>query len=121
MRDTGYASGLAGEEQALRYLTGRGMTLVERRYRGGDGEIDLVMAEGETLVFAEVKYRPSGRAGDGLSAVTPGKRRRLAHAAEAYLYERDVSDRPVRFDVVEITRDGVLHIPDAFRADPTRE
>ncbi len=82
MRGANYASGLEGEDRALRCLEGLGMTLKERRYRGGDGEVDLVMADGDTLVFVEVKYRPAGRAGDGLMAVTAVKRRRLVHAAQ---------------------------------------
>ena len=109
-----YAAGLAGEERALRYLEGLGMTLVERRYRGGDGEIDLVMEDGEALVFVEVKLRPSGRSGEGLLAVTRGKRRRLIHAAQAFCVEREAMDRPLRFDVVEITGDGVVHVKNAF-------
>ena len=117
MKDAQYAAGLEGEEQALRYLTARGMTLVERRYRGGDGEVDLIMADGDTLVFVEVKYRPSGRAGDGLRAVSKGKRRRMVHAAQFFRLKREAMDRQVRFDVVEITRDGVCHIPNAFWAD----
>ena len=109
-----YAAGVEGEERALRYLTGLGMTPVARRWRGGDGEADLVMADGDFLVFVEVKYRPNGRAGDGLMAVSPGKRRRLTHAASAFLFEREAMDRPVRFDVVEITRDGVDHVRNIY-------
>ena len=117
MRETNYRSGLEGEEQALRYLAGQGMTLVERRFRGGDGEVDLVMADGDTLVFVEVKYRPAGRPGDGLLAVSPAKRRRLVNAARVFCAKREAMDRPVRFDVVEITRGGIRHIPNAFWAD----
>ena len=117
MREANYQSGLEGEEQALRYLTGQGMTLVERRFRGSDGEVDLVMADGNTLVFVEVKYRPAGRLGDGLLAVSHAKRRRLVHAARVFCVKREAMDRPVRFDVVEITRDGIRHVPNAFWAD----
>lgn len=117
MRAGSYTSGLDGEEQALAYLAGLGMEPIARRYRGGDGEVDLVMAQGETLVFVEVKYRPAGHAGDGLLAVSRDKRRRLTHAAMAFCAEREAMGRPVRFDVVEITRDGVRHVPDAFWAE----
>ena len=117
MNDMNYVSGLNGEEQALRYLTDQGMTLVERRFRGSDGEVDLVMADGDTLVFVEVKYRPNGRLGDGLMAVSHAKRRRLVHAARVFCVKREAMDRPVRFDVVEITRDGIHHVPNAFWAD----
>lgn len=109
-----YESGVKGEEQAERYLTGLGMTCLARRYRGEDGEVDLVMAEGETVIFVEVKARPRGHAGDGFLAVTPAKQRRLAHAALHFLVSREWTQRPVRFDVVEITSDGLRHVPNAF-------
>ena len=111
---TRYTSGLRGEAQAEAYLEARGMTCLERRYRAADGELDLIMEDGETVVFVEVKYRPQSRAGEGLRAVTPNKRQRMIHAALAYLTEKQTLDRPARFDAVEITRDGVLHIPNAF-------
>lgn len=109
-----YDTGLAGEQRAEAYLCERGMRCVARRYRGGDGEIDLVMLDGDMVVFVEVKARPRGPAGHGLMAVTPAKRRRLSHAAQAFLVERGWLNRPARFDVVEISAEGVLHIPNAF-------
>lgn len=109
-----YDKGLTGEQQAEKYLAGLGMLCLERRYRGGDGEIDLVMQDGDTLVMVEVKYRPRSRAGAGLMAVTPAKQRRMLHAAQHYLMAREQTAAPVRFDVVEITTDGLLHLPNAF-------
>lgn len=111
-----YDTGLSGEQIAEMHLCAQGMTVIARRYRGGDGEIDLVMQDGETIVFVEVKSRPGSAAGSGLMAVTPAKQRRMTHAALAFLLEREWMDRLVRFDVVEITRAGVLHIPNAFMA-----
>lgn len=111
-----YESGLNGEALAEHYLCQRGMQFVARRYRGADGEIDLIMEDGDAVVFVEVKSRPKGQAGAGLMAVTPAKQRRMSHAAMCFLLEREWLERPVRFDVVEITRDGILHIPNAFMA-----
>ena len=108
--------GLAGERQALAYLRQHGMRPVCQRYRCPYGEIDLVMLDGECLVFVEVKSRPRGRAGDGMAAVTPAKRRRMAHAALAFLAQREYQGCAARFDVVEITRDGLRHVQDAFRS-----
>ena len=109
--------GVAGEEMAQRYLTERyGMRCLARRYRAQDGEIDLIMEDGDAVVFVEVKARPGGRAGSGFAAVGRDKQRRLAHAALNYLIERDWMAPPVRFDVVEITRDGIMHIPNAWMA-----
>ena len=109
-----YDKGLNGEQLAESYLAGQGMLCIERRYRGQDGEIDLIMRDDETIVMVEVKFRPNERAGAGLMAVTPSKQRRMLHAAQSFLLEREWMDVPVRFDVVEITADGVLHIPNAF-------
>lgn len=109
-----YTEGLTGEEMAERYLCSMGMICVDRRYRAMDGEIDLVMREGETIVMVEVKSRPKGRKGEGLLAVTPAKQRRIYHAAQAFLVEREWLTFPVRFDIVEITMDGLWHVPNAF-------
>lgn len=111
-----YKTGLSGELQAEQYLCNQGMHVLARRYRGGDGEIDLIMQDGETIVFVEVKFRPGSQAGTGLMAVTPAKQRRMTHAAMSFLLEREDLEQPVRFDVVEISRTGILHIPNAFMA-----
>jgi len=111
-----HTTGLQGEAAAEAFLCRMGMTVLARRYRGQDGEIDLVMQDGETVVFVEVKARPAAKAGMGLLAVTPAKQRRLTHAALAFLVEREWMNRPVRFDVVEITARGVQHVPNAFMA-----
>ena len=110
-----YQAGLTGEAAAEAYLTARGMTLLERRFRAMDGEVDLIMREGDVIVFVEVKNRPSGRHGDGLTAVTPAKQRRIVHAAGAFLMERDLFGKPIRFDVVELSADGLYHVPNAFQ------
>ena len=56
MRGGQYASGQQGERLAESYLSGLGMLCLARNYRGLDGEIDLVMQDGDTLVMVEVKY-----------------------------------------------------------------
>ncbi len=114
-RDEKYETGLTGEAQAERYLTEtRGMRCLDRRYRAESGEIDLVMDDHGTVTFVEVKARPRGIAGDGLLAVTPDKQHRLKSAALHYLVTNSLTEAPVRFDVVEITRSGLRHVPNAF-------
>ena len=113
---TSFDSGLSGEMMAEKQLLAKGMSFVARRYRGADGEIDLIMLDDDIVVFVEVKARPHGQAGSGLMAVTPSKQRRMTHAALAFLMEREWMERVVRFDVVEVTRDGFIHIPNAFMA-----
>ena len=111
-----YETGLRGEEIAEEYLIRKGMRPLERQYREKAGEIDLIMEEGETLVFVEVKARFSDReAGGGLRAVTPAKQKKIARCAMLYAMKRGCLRRPMRFDVVEINREDILHIPNAFQ------
>jgi putative endonuclease len=97
--------GQAGEDQALAHLQKNGLSLVERNFRCKGGEIDLVMQQGATLVFVEVRKRADGAYGGAAASVTPRKQRRLIIAAQVYL-QRFRMPPPCRFDVVAI--DGTL-------------
>ena len=113
--------GRQGEAFAIRHLAGRGFRILRHGYRTRFGEIDLVAEEGGTLVFVEVKTRSSGNCGRPSEAVGLRKRARLIRAAQCYLLDEGVEDRPCRFDVIEVFRDagGRLHaelIRDAFQA-----
>ena len=101
------ARGSRMEEKACRYLTDRGLRHICSNYRCKAGEIDLVMEDGYTLVFVEVRYRSSIRFGGALTSVTPAKQRRLRRTADHYLQQRDpYGDRPCRFDVVACDGDS---------------
>ena len=100
---TTYETGLQGEEAAEAFLCReRGMICLERRYRTKCGEIDLILLDGETVVFTEVKTRKTGEAGNGLSAVNVAKQKRILNASLLYLMKKKWMDRAVRFDLVEI-------------------
>ena len=91
------------ERTAESFLQGKGLKTVARNYHGRCGEIDLVMLDGETLVFAEVRYRVSPSHGGGAASVTPLKQRRISQAARRFLQrERRHARRPCRFDVIAI-------------------
>ena len=118
--------GAAAEDMALAHLQRAGLRLLERNYRTpgrGGGEVDLVLREADgTLVFVEVRYRSGTAHGGGAASVDAGKRRRLIHAAQAFLALHPQWQRlPCRFDVVEADGDPQaprLHwIRDAFRLD----
>jgi ribonuclease HII len=96
------ALGAEGEEIAARYLEGLGFRVVERNIRSAGVEVDLVAWDGEELVFVEVKLRRSLSHGDGESAVTPAKQRRLSRAALGYVSGRGLAAERLRFDVVAI-------------------
>jgi putative endonuclease len=89
-------------------------------YRGG--ELDLVMRDGDTLVFIEVRYRKSAAFGGGAASVDARKRRKLVLAAELFLAaHRDLARLPCRFDVVaahgDVDAPDFDWLRDAFRAD----
>lgn len=110
-----YAKGVMGETAAAKYLAQHGLTLLERRYRSPYGEIDLILLDGEALVFAEVKTRERGTFLTAQQAVTPQKQRRLIQTARCFLGEHpQYAQKPMRFDVVTVAKDGVFHLPNAF-------
>jgi len=94
--------GKRGEDAAAAYLERIGMHVIERNWRSGRGEIDIVALDGDVLVLCEVKTRTSGRAGSPEEAVSPAKQRRLVRLAEAYLAHAGGDTCPVRFDVISI-------------------
>lgn len=100
------SSGQQYEAFACRRLQSAGLHLIERNANSRHGEIDLVMRDGETIVFVEVRYRSSARSGDGLDSVGPMKRTRLIRAASLWLAAHpEHSRRAARFDVVGLTGD----------------
>jgi putative endonuclease len=97
-------AGRAGEAAALDHLQRAGLQLVLRNFRCKGGEIDLVMLDGATLVFVEVRYRSSEQFGGAAASVTWRKQRRLANTAEYLLLaHRELRRYPARFDVVAIS------------------
>ncbi|MBO9665078.1 YraN family protein [Dokdonella sp.] len=95
------------EDLALAHLQRAGLALIERNFSCRWGEIDLVMREGEVVVFVEVRYRRGAGArggyGSGIDSVGATKRAKLVRAAEVYLAQRPrLADRACRFDVLAI-------------------
>jgi putative endonuclease len=98
------ALGKYGETLAARHLVSQGMVLLERNWRCPDGEIDLVLRDGEALVVCEVKTRSSNAFGSPHEAVTRVKVARLRRLAAAWLACHDVRPTGVRIDFVAIVR-----------------
>ncbi|CAN5248778.1 YraN family protein [soil metagenome] len=94
--------GAYGEARAARYLTGLGMILVDRNWRCEQGEIDLVLRDGDVLVVCEVKTRSSDRFGHPLETVTERKAARLRRLAARWLAEHPVRPVDVRLDLVGV-------------------
>lgn len=93
----------------------KGYRILARDYRVPVGEIDVLARRGKVLVAAEVKWRPSLRA--GAEAVTPRQQRRIARAVEAYIVRHPgLATLNVRFDVVLVVPwHRPHHIMDAWR------
>jgi putative endonuclease len=91
--------GQQAETLALSWLQQRGLVCVARNYRCRMGEIDLIMHDGTTLVFVEVRQRRSARFGGAAASITPAKQARLVRTAEHYLHTLP-SLPPCRFDAV---------------------
>lgn len=88
------------------FLRRQGLGLVERNYRTPRGEIDLIMRDGDTLVFVEVRYRRSEQFGLAGETVDRGKQHRLRLSAEYFLQHLpDGPSPPCRFDVIAIAGD----------------
>ena len=91
------------EQVAESFLNKRGLKTLERNYQARCGEIDLIMRDGNTLVFTEVRYRKYDRHGSGADSVTRTKQQRIIRAAQRFLqYHPNDSYRPCRFDVISI-------------------
>src|ERR1043166_2571610 len=92
--------GKHGEDLACHELERRGYAILARRYRRRGGELDIIAADGETIVFVEVKTRDGAAYGCASEAVTPLKQLRMMRLAMDYLARHGLMNRPSRFDVV---------------------
>ena len=107
-------SGKQGEAQAEEYLKDKGYEVIERNYRYKRAEIDLIVKQGNTLVFVEVKARSKNRYGYPEEAVNDKKRQNLLAAADQYIYEKNWLHN-IRFDIIAILNKTELrHFEDAF-------
>lgn len=98
--------GRQAEQMAEEYLAGHGLRVLARNYRCRGGELDLVMSDGQTLIFIEVRYRKHRQFGGAAASVDRRKQQRLILAAQHYLQRHGVGDKPCRFDVVALDANG---------------
>lgn len=109
-----------GEDTACRWLMAKGHTVLERNWRGGHVEIDIISADSAGLHFVEVKSRKAPAAADPLVNVTPAKQKHLVQAALKYLLsgDRRYADAEVYFDVVTVIFENdttqLQYYPQAF-------
>ena len=107
--------GRKGERCAARYLKCCGYKIICRNFKCPFGEVDIIAAKGEVLAFIEVKTRLSDVFGAPSEAVDSVRRRRYIQSARFYFSDRE-PDCVVRFDIIEVTPDGINHIENAFES-----
>ncbi|MBQ9460894.1 MAG: ribonuclease HII [Clostridia bacterium] len=111
--------GAKGEAAALEYLTENGYSFLEKNYRSGHGEIDLIVQKDGCVIFVEVKTRDEAAIARPSDSVTARKRKKLIETANAYIIEKGSTLQP-RFDVVEVVYTSgtkhpqITHIENAF-------
>ena len=96
--------GKAGEEIAVKFLKEKGFEIIERNYRYGHGEIDIIAKDPEDgfTTFVEVKTRKNLEFGEPEYAMTKTKQKQVKKMAELYLYDKGIEELDCRFDVIAI-------------------
>lgn len=111
-------TGNCGEDRAAEYLLNKGYELVRRNFRTNQGEIDIIVKNGECVVFVEVKTLPKGNFELLSHVLDARKQKRIVETAKRFLaINRQYSNSYIRFDVIVIDMPGlpqVYHIENAF-------
>jgi len=118
---SGRSLGAFGEDVAARWLTARGIQILDRNWRSGRSELDLIAREGDVIAFIEVKTRRPGPQSP-VEAVSGAKRRAIRRASAAWIHSHPGVGREFRFDILGISIDPpekpkISYIADAFTAD----
>lgn len=118
--------GKRGEEIAAGFLEAKGYNVMDRNYRFQKAEVDIVVLQLEPaeLIFVEVKTRSNTQWTQPEEAIDEVKKKLIFKAADSYIYEKQMSTVPVRFDVIAISMENpehplIHHIEDAFRMTGT--
>ncbi len=109
--------GKKGEEIALGYLHKLGYTILEKNWRAGRNELDIIARDQEFLVIVEVKSRQNSSLQEPEEAVGRDKQQALIRAANAYIFKHNIN-LETRFDIISIVHNNketrINHIKDAF-------
>jgi len=115
------AFGVLGERIAERWLRRHGWRVVQRRFRAGHRDIDLVMERQGTVAFVEVKARRGDQFGGPIEAVNWAKQKELSRSAAVWIDRHGKPFESYRFDVVGVLVQGervrVRHVPNAFTVE----
>lgn len=115
------AFGVLGERIAERWLRRHGWRVVQRRFRSGHRDIDLVVERQGTVAFVEVKARQGDQFGSPVEAVNWAKQKELSRSAAVWIDRHGKPFESYRFDVIGVLVQGervrVRHIPNAFAVE----
>lgn len=115
--------GILGERVAARWLERSGWRVLQRRYRSGHRDIDLIVERGGLVAFVEVKARHGADFGDPVEAVNWRKQRELSRSATVWIGRHGRPGESYRFDVVGVLVNGrrvrVRHVANAFHLTAT--
>ena len=110
--------GERGERVAERWLRRRGWRILDRRWRSGRRDLDLVAAQGDVVAFVEVKARRRNEFGGPVEAVGWRKQRELRRSADCWIDRHGAPGQVYRFDVIGVwmapDQVRVRHVTDAF-------
>ena len=113
------AFGELGERIAERWLRRAGWRVLQRRFRSGHRDIDLVVERDGTVAFVEVKARRGSRFGQPVEAVNWRKQKELCKSARVWIDRHGRTPEVYRFDVIGVLMENervrIRHVPDAFR------
>ena len=109
--------GVTGEQMATRYLEDQGYVILDRNYRRGHKEVDIIALDHSELAVIEVKTRASEELFTAEQAVDHHKRQNIIRVANNYV-RRYHRTEPVRFDIIAIVGKGpdaeIRHTKNAF-------
>lgn len=100
--------GNQAEKVALSYLEQQGLTLIKKNYQTRLGEIDLIMQDGKSIVFLEVRLRKNNIFGGASESITKAKQRKIAKVAEQFLQHH--GNQACRFDAIVMEKAEIQHI-----------
>lgn len=121
VRTTTRAIGLGAERSVEQHLRSNGLRTVDRNFYCRFGEIDLIMLDGEQLVFVEVRFRSARRRVAARFSVDARKRRKIIKTAAMFIASQPQhANRVMRFDIVGVDQNSngarkLAWIQDAFR------
>ena len=103
-----------GELLAYKYLKKQKYKILERNYKTNIGELDIIAKDKNIIVFVEVKAKTNTNFGLPREMVTEHKIFKIEQVAQQYIKQKKITDKPIRFDVIEVLNDKINHIISAW-------